>query len=73
MTHKGQQDKVSESKPNTAFRLYAMQSPEVQKSLTKLLKRYGKYAIPAQNLREMMDVALGLRTLTGELYKMREE
>ena len=56
-----------------ALRLYAQQSPEIEQSLEKLRKRYGKYAVPADELRKMLDKELGERTLTEELYALRED
>lgn len=66
---------VAARKPSvqeTLLRLYAL-SPEVQASLEKLRKRYGKHAMPASELRKLLDKQLGDRTLTEELYKLRQE
>ena len=56
-----------------ALKLYSLQSPEVQESLDKLRKRYGKYAVPAEQALAMMDKALGERSLTEELYEIRKD
>jgi hypothetical protein len=59
MTHKGQQGQKTTGTQDTATRLQATQSIEIQKSLKKLYRRYGKYAVPVHELREMLDTALG--------------
>ncbi len=55
------------------LRLLASQSPGVQESMDKLQKQYGEYAVPADEVRAMLDKALGDRTLTEELYKLRSK
>lgn len=72
MAHKEQRDDSTKGKSDMASGSFATQSPEVRQSLEKLHKHYSEYAIPVQELRELMDIALGEQTLTGELYKMRE-
>jgi hypothetical protein len=54
-----------------ALKVYASQVPEVEVSLEKLRKRYARYAVSAEEVRTMMDKALGERTLTDELYRLR--
>ena len=50
-----------------AMRLHALQTPEVAEYLERTLERYGKYAVSADEVRAMMDDALGERTVTAEL------
>ena len=62
------------TKPTTVeaiLRLLALQSPGVQESMDKLQKQYGEYAVSADEVRAMLDKALGDRTLTEELHKLR--
>ncbi|MDP2935603.1 MAG: hypothetical protein Q8O86_03840 [Dehalococcoidia bacterium] len=53
------------------LKLFLLESPEVQGSLGRLRRRYGRYASSADQVREMMDNALGDRTLTELLYELR--
>lgn len=55
-----------------APRLYALQSPEIATTLAELRARYGKYTVPDAELRKSIDKAMGNKTLTEELYAMRE-
>lgn len=54
-----------------ALRLSALQSPDVAASVRKLSKRYAKHATSADQVRAMMDLALGDRTLSAVLYEVR--
>lgn len=54
-----------------ALRLQGMQGPEIQESLDKLRQRYAKHAVPVEQVRDMLDRALGSQPLTDELYKLR--
>lgn len=54
-------------------RLQALRDRAVEDYITKLRARYGKYARPAEEARRILDQAMGSRTLTEVLYKMREE
>lgn len=53
------------------LKLFLLESPEVQESLGRLRRRYERYASSADQVREMMDNALGDRTLTELLYELR--
>ena len=72
MQEKGHGSRAS-AKSEIAQRFYSMQNPSVQESLEKLRTRHAKYAVPARELRAMLDEAMGDRTLTEELHKLREE
>lgn len=55
-----------------ALRLRMMQGPEMTRAIEKLYIRYGKDAVPVTELRKMLDKEMGKKTLTEELYAMRE-
>ncbi|HAV10661.1 MAG TPA: hypothetical protein DCX22_03475 [Dehalococcoidia bacterium] len=55
-----------------ALRLRMMQGPETTKAIEKLYTRYGKDVISIAELRNMLDKEMGDKTLTEELYAMRE-
>lgn len=59
-------------KAPTITSLYQLQSPEIAKILSELHDKFGKYALPDSELRRMTDKAMGNRTLSEELYAMRE-
>lgn len=54
------------------LRLQAAQNPEIEEYLRRIRRRYGRYATSASEVRAMMDKALGGRTLSDELYKLRD-
>lgn len=54
------------------LRLQMMQSPEMAITMERLHTRYGKYAVPVVELRKRLDKEMGEKTLTGELYALRE-
>ncbi|MBI2918693.1 MAG: hypothetical protein HYY01_11990 [Chloroflexi bacterium] len=62
-------DKATE----VTVRLQALQSAETRKSLKRLRQLHGKHALPAAEVRRMLDEALGARTLTEELHQLREQ
>lgn len=49
-----------------------LQSPELATSIDALYQRYGRYAMPDEELRKLVSKEMGDKTLTGELYAMRE-
>lgn len=51
---------------------YQMQSQEIAKAIDKLYAQYGKYALPDEDARNIVDEALGTKTLTEALDSMRE-
>ena len=57
---------------DTHLHLYHAQSPAIAQSLKDLHARYGKYAKPDAELRKILDKEMGRKTLTEELYAMRE-
>jgi hypothetical protein len=63
-------EKVSQRE--LAARLHALQSPDVQGSLERLRRKYGRHAVPVAQVRAMLDEALGERPLTQELYALRD-
>ena len=71
-THK-QAPRQEISQQELAARLHALQSPDVQASLEKLRRKYSRYAVPVEQVRAMLDEALGERTLTQELYALRDQ
>lgn len=48
-------------------------SPQAPGSLDRFRAKYGKYAVSVIELRKTIDKEMGRRTLTAELYAMREE
>ncbi|MCL5960423.1 MAG: hypothetical protein M1358_14135 [Chloroflexi bacterium] len=71
MEKRRRQPKPKTSITEVALRLYALQNPEIEEYLQQVRRRYGKYAVPAQEVRAMMDKALGSHTLSQELHKLR--
>lgn len=51
---------------------YRLQSQEMAKAIDKLYAQYGKYALPDEEARKIVDEALGTKTLTEALDSMRE-
>lgn len=47
-------------------------SREMAKAIDKLYAQYGKYALPDEEARKLVDEALGTKTLTDALDSMRE-
>jgi hypothetical protein len=72
MVYKTQHATKLNAKPQTVPRIYQLQSPEITRTLAELHAKYGKYALPDAELRELIDKAMGKKTLTEELYAMRE-
>ena len=60
-------------KLGTDKKLHSSQSPEIVDSVHELQAKYGKYAIPDDEAREVVDNAMGKKTLSGELRVMRIE
>ncbi|MDP2661929.1 MAG: hypothetical protein Q8R28_14480 [Dehalococcoidia bacterium] len=60
------------SKKELALRLRMLQSPEMVKTVEKLYTRYRKHAVPAVELRKLLDKEMGEWTLGEELNAMRE-
>ena len=50
-----------------------VQSEEITKIIERLHARFGKYAVPVAELRKQLDEEMGEKTMTGELFRMREE
>ena len=48
-------------------------APEIRSYIAELKDRYGQYAIPVEEGREIIDRAMGKRTLTEVLCEMRGE
>jgi hypothetical protein len=53
--------------------LYRMPGKETREQLKKLSQEYGKPVVTHDEVRAMMDRSLGPRTLSGEVYRMRED
>jgi len=51
---------------------YRVRSQEIKKYLEKLSQEYGEPATTHSEVKAIMDRSLGQRTLSGEVYKMRE-
>jgi hypothetical protein len=47
-------------------------SQEISSAIAKLYAQYGKYALPDEEARKIVDEALGTKTLTEVLDSMRE-
>lgn len=63
--------KAAMTTADLASRLHALESGDVQTSLAKLRKRYGRRATSAAAVRALLDKALGDRALTEELHRSR--
>ena len=48
------------------------QSPDIVDSVHELRAKYGKYAVPDDEARELVDKAMGRKTLSEELRVIRE-
>ena len=53
--------------------LYGARGVEIKKYLEKLSEEYGGPEATHAEVRAMMDDLLGQRTLSGEVYRMRED
>ena len=73
MTHDTGRGPKSSAGSEMAQRFYSMQDRSVRASLDKMRTQFAKYAVPAQELRAMLDETMGDRTLTEELHRLREE
>lgn len=51
---------------------HQLPSQEMAKAIDKLYAQYGKYALPDEEARKIVDEALGTKTLTEALDTMRE-
>ena len=51
---------------------YEAESQEIVEILNKLYSQFGKYALPEQEARKIIDQALGTKSLTEALEHMRE-
>lgn len=75
----GSLDVVAEPQPSKeptssnkiAERLHKLQAPGTAEYLDKLRRRYSKHLAPIEEVRDMMDKALGEHLVTEELYRMR--
>ena len=47
--------------------------PEIPEAVRELYAQFSQYALPDDELRKIVDRDMGTKTLTEELYKMREE
>lgn len=57
--------------PSLTVPVCGLQSPEIAARLDELHAQYGKYALPVDQVRSLVDKQMGKRTLTSELYTMR--
>lgn len=55
------------------LRLQSLGDPAIQEYVEKLRAKYGKHALPAEEVRRLADKAMGNKTLTEVLSQMREE
>lgn len=60
----------SDTKDDAQTKLYALQSPEIKEALERLRLRYPA-APSVEEVQLSLDKALGERSLTEELYRMR--
>ena len=54
-------------------KLEAMKDPEINEYIADGKRRYGKYAMPLEKLRERLKMEMGDLTLTDALHQMREQ
>lgn len=66
------QTEKSDRSSELALRLKMSQSPEMARTVDRLYTKYGKYAGPLAELRKSLNKEMGQKTLTEELYSMRE-
>ncbi|GEM_PF-4791290 len=55
------------------LRLQILGDPDIREYVEKLRAKYGKHVLPAEEVRRIVDKAMGNKTLTEVLHKMREE
>ncbi len=55
------------------LKLQSLSDPSISEYVRELKAAYGKYALPARELRRIVDESMGAKTLTGILHQMREE
>ena len=59
--------------PSLLLRLQTSGDPAIYDYVTALRQQYGKYALPIEDVRRMVDEAMGEESLTALLFQMREE
>lgn len=59
--------------PGGAARLQIPTDPAIEEYLKELRAKYGNNALPINQLRQMVDEAMGTKTLTEILFEMREQ
>ncbi len=65
--------KRKSSQPGGAARLQIPTDPAIEAYIKDLQARFGKYALPDDQVREIIDKAMGEKLLTEVLFQMREE
>lgn len=60
-------------KSNESARLQIPTDPAIAEYIKALRARYGKYALPEDEARRLIDKAMGEKTLTEILFQMRNE
>ncbi|MBI2909330.1 MAG: hypothetical protein HYX92_16925 [Chloroflexi bacterium] len=54
------------------LRLQALNDPSISEYIAKTRSKYGKHVRPIEEVRRMVDEAMGDKKLTDVLYEMRE-
>ena len=56
-----------------ALSVYGPRSAAIKQYVAKLHSRFARYDMPMEEVRKLLDKSLGSRTLTEELYRLRED
>lgn len=54
------------------LRLQGLSDPAISDYIAKTRARYGKYSMPIEQVRKLVDESMGEKSLTDILFKMRE-
>lgn len=55
------------------LRIQGLSDPAISEYIAKMRSRFGRYVLPAEEVRNILDKEMGDKTLTGVLFQMREE
>lgn len=55
------------------LRLQGLSDPAISDYIARTRSRFGRYVLPIEEVRSILDKDMGEKTLTGVLYQMREE
>ena len=55
------------------LRLQGLSDPAISEYIAKMRSRFGRYVLPIEEVRSILDKDMGDKTLSGVLYLMRQE